>query len=259
MLTFQVAAMEALTYNLLPLLHLAPFADFRFSRSTVFFTASRENSTSCLYAQLQISESFFTILSTNPNGPEELRSSLQIDEFFFAISLTGTDNILLTALIPDEPFCTNLFFTNSIGHLKYNTILAMGPTPNTNVPEMDDGPFVAIDAEWFRDIATRLCAFNTRIWVTATVSKVTFSAILMEFALPAEDKRCVIGGSNFGDGIKFPVTLIPLNFFIQASYLDNMVYFYMSSGGNTFVKFETGRWTNIVAFNPEDRWEVLPK
>ena len=38
----------------------------------------------------------------------------------------------------------------------------MGPTPNTNVPEMDDGPFVAIDAEWFRDIATRLCAFNTR-------------------------------------------------------------------------------------------------
>lgn len=74
-----------------------------------------------------------------------------------------------------------------------------------------------------------------------------------------QENRCMIGGSNFGDGVRFSVTFIPLQFFIQTSYLDKMVYFNSSANGNILVTFVTGNWTNIVAFNPEDRWEVLHK
>ncbi|XP_038875056.1 uncharacterized protein LOC120067583 [Benincasa hispida] len=259
MLTMQVAEVEALKNNLLPFLHLSQFANFKFSRSTVSLTASRPHSTSCLYVQLKISEPFFTLLSINPNGIEEFHSCLQIDDFFLATSLTGTDDRLVTFLMPDDYSFTNLFFTTRVGHLQYNTALAMSPPLEMNMPEIDDGPFVAITAEWFRDIATRLSGFNTRIWVTATVSQVVFSAVLMEFKVPIEENRCMVGGSNFGDGVRFSVTFIPLQFFIQASYLDKMVYFNTSTDRSILVTFLTGNWTNIVACNPEDRWEVLHK
>ncbi|CAK9328859.1 unnamed protein product [Citrullus colocynthis] len=259
MLTMQVAEVEALKNNLLPFLQLSQFVNFKFSRSTVSLTASCPHTTSCLYVQLKISEPFFTFLSTNPNGIEEYHSCLQIDDFFLATSLTGTDHRIVTFLMPDDYSFTNILFTTCVGHLRYNTALAMSPPLDMDVPQIDDGPFVAITAEWFRDIATRLGGFNTKIWVTATVSQVVFSAVLMEFKVPIEENRCMIGGSNFGDGVRFSVTFIPLQFFIQTSYLDKMVYFNSSANGNILVTFVTGNWTNIVAFNPEDRWEVLHK
>lgn len=38
----------------------------------------------------------------------------------------------------------------------------MSPPLDMDVPQIDDGPFVAITAEWFRDIAKRLGGFNTK-------------------------------------------------------------------------------------------------
>lgn len=111
MLTMQVAEVEALKNNLLPFLQLSQFVNFKFSRSTVSLTASCPHTTSCLYVQLKISEPFFTFLSTNPNGIEEYHSCLQIDDFFLATSLTGTDDRIVTFLMPDDYSFTNILFT----------------------------------------------------------------------------------------------------------------------------------------------------
>ena len=74
--------------------------------------------------------------------------------------------------------------------------------------------------------------------------------------LVCQGNRCRVEGT-LGGGVRFEVSVIPLQFFIRASQLDKMVYFYGSTEKNTLVVFETGYWTNIVASNPQDRWEQL--
>ena len=62
---------------------------------------------------------------------------------------------------------------SGVGHLEYCSPMQMGPPLNIQVASMAGGLFVAVNAEWFRDVATRLSAFSTK-------SK-SISSPLMEF------------------------------------------------------------------------------
>ncbi|XP_022964052.1 uncharacterized protein LOC111464196 [Cucurbita moschata] len=254
MLTIQVAEVEVLKNNLLPLLQISHHADFRFSRSTVSFTVAGSHNSSLIFARLEVFHPFFILLSSN--HPREFHSCIQIDSLFLATFITGTDDRLLTIFMPDDHTFSNLVFTTCVGHLEYCSPMQMGPPLNIQVASMAGGIFVAVNAEWFRDVATRLSAFSTKISVTAKDSEVKFCAAEMDFVIPIEGNRCRVEGT-LGGGVRFEVSVIPLQFFIRASQLDKMVYFYGSTEKNTLVVFETGYWTNIVASNPQDRWEQL--